>query len=51
MVVNLFRDRNVKNGSFLVIFSIAFSKIHKKNQKILHFLLHWGKKYAILIAA
>ncbi len=33
MVVNLFRDRNVKNGSFLVIFSIAFSKIHKKIKK------------------
>ena len=33
MVVNLFRDRNVKNGRNLVIFSIAFSKIHKKIKK------------------
>ena len=33
MVVNLFRDRNVKFGRVLVIFSILFSKIHKKSKK------------------
>lgn len=33
MVVNLFCDRNVKKGGDLVIFSIDFSKIHKKIKK------------------
>lgn len=33
MVVNRFRDRNVKKNRFLLIFSIAFSNFLKKIKK------------------